>query len=219
MLESLQKLPTDRYSIYLSDVEKTVNAPAGVHYVTSAKPHSDKLIQVYLELCRLCAPHGYMVFLRPKLECIAGSQTKLRGVRDAASWRSAVLELAVCESDGTLMLVVIKGRTKASLIDDLLRLQIPFRKLSGLQSPAQEAEGLLAVAQIRETTFSGAMSPKQLITVRYLSRFLSVGVSADLLDVRDVKIASLAPHDIDLVGHYTHFVIHNSGKIPPGEKS
>ena len=194
---------TDRYAIYLSDVEKIVNAPAGEHYVTSAKPQSDKLIQIYLELCKLCAPHGYMAFLRPKLECVAGSQSKLREVRDAASWRSTVLELAVCESDGTLMLVVVKGRTKASLIDDLLRLQIPFRKLSGLQSPAHEAEGLLAAAQIRETTLSGAMSPKQLITVRYLSRFLSVGVSADLLDVRNVKIASLVPQDIDLVGHYT----------------
>lgn len=203
MFESLQKLPTDRYSIYLSDIEKIVNTPAGVHYVTSAKPHSDKLLQVYLELCKLCAPHGYMAFLRPKLECVAGSQSKLRGVRDAASWRAAVLELAVCESDGTLMLVVVKGRTKVSLKDDLLRLQIPFRELSGLQPPPQEAEGLLAAAQIRETTFSGAMSPKQLITARYLSRFLSVGVSADLLDVKEVKSAGLAPQEIDLVGHYT----------------
>lgn len=194
---------TDRYAIYLTDVDKIVNAPAGEHYVMPAKPHSDKLIQVYLELCKLCAPHGYMAFLRPKLECVAGSQSKLREVRDAASWRSTVLELAVCESDGTLMLVVVKGRTKVTLMDDLLRLQIPFRKLSGLQSPRQEAEGLLAAAQIRETRFSGAMSPKQLITVRYLSHFLNVGVSADLLDVKDVKSAGLAPQDINLVGHYT----------------
>lgn len=200
--DSFQMPAADRYSIYLSDVEKIFSAHAGVHYVTFAKPHSEKLFQVYLELCRLCASYGYMVFLRPKLECVAGSQSKLREVRDVASWRSALLELAVCESDGTLLLAVVKGSSKASLMDDIRRLQIPFRKLSGLQSPQQEAEGLLAAAQIKETSFRGAMSPPQLLTMRYLARSLSVGVSADLLDVRDVKTAGLAPKEVDVVGDH-----------------
>lgn len=192
----------DRYGDYHLDADKLDKASSDIPHVTHAKPPSDKLIQVYLELARLCATQGYMVFLRPRLESLAGSAKDLQVVKDKEAWKYAVLELAVCDRDGLLCVAVVKGRTKDALIKDMSMLQVPYRKLTGTQTPEDEAANLLKAAQLHNCGLRGSMSKSQLITARYLSRFLNIAESTTREDVQDLRSLKLSAKEIDEVAHY-----------------
>lgn len=192
----------DRYGAYHLDADKLDKASSDIPHVTHAKPPSDKLIQVYLELARLCSPQGYMAFLRPRLESLAGSAKDLPVVKDKEAWKHAVLELAVCDRDGLLCVAVVKGRTKDSLIKDMSMLRVPYRKLTGMQTPDDEAANLLKVALQDDCGLRGSMSNSQLMTARYLSRFLNIAESTSRKDVQDLRSLKLSAKEIDEVAHY-----------------
>ena len=186
---------------YLIDAQRIGTARKGEHFVEPAKPPSDKLTQVYLALVNLCAPLGYIAFLMPKLESVTGSESDLAGIKDRAYWRLAKPELAVCDSDGKLKLMVIKSTTKRVHKEDLENLRVPYRHLSGLEPPEKEAATLLAAAKLPAVDRDGNMSPPQLTTARYLGRYLRVGSSGDKDHVQPSQ-SKLTPEQRDEVGHY-----------------
>ena len=74
----------------------------------------------------------------------------------------AVLELAICDSNGKLRLVVVLGTIGAGLNRALSELHIATFKLSGTQSPQEEALLLVEMAKSNTTFFRWGLSAPQL---------------------------------------------------------
>ena len=168
-----------RYEAYRRLSSEINQQRKDVRYAEPARLISGKLVQVYLELCRLCAITGHYPFLRPRLESVCVSHRVMPGHLDLEAWRMTVLELAICDQEGRLCLAVVNGKSPAAIAQAFNELGIQYCTLTGIQPPPTEAQRLLETAEKSKTLFRWSISPPQLNAMRHIAHQLGVGYARD----------------------------------------